>query len=163
MEKIFTGRQKHILRYLATLSNDSRKGFIVAVESINNPTLKEILLDYSTQRTMFAVELKKIMAGNGHKPSITGSLAGLLHRGWMHMKAFFMRNDTESMIAECLLAEKYFLRKIERAERRFYTDEILQLFALQKRETKQCMAVLNATLEFLPTRNAVIFDKTIHS
>lgn len=158
-----TSRQKYALRELAALSYDSRKGFLLAVHNIPNPTLKEILLDYSSQRTAFAVEVKKVLGANGHFRPVQGSLSGVIHRGWISFKSLFMKNDTEAMIAECLMAEKIYLKRLKSTLKRTYDDNVQELLGQQLRETEQCIAVLDATLEFLPARNTILFDETIRS
>ncbi len=150
MEKKLALRQKNMLHQLTRLAYDSRKGYLYAVENIFNPTLKEIFLDYSSQRTAFSVELKKV-AGNPGPFTIQGSYAGFVHRQWMNMRTLVARNESLGIINECIIAEKYFLKKIMKAEKLGFPENLNKLLSLQKREIVQSIALLNATLEFLPS------------
>jgi hypothetical protein len=154
MERNLTHRQKRILQQIASLANDSRKGYLLAVENIFNTTLKEIFLDYSTQRVSFAIELKKVV-GHFH---VNNTYGGLAHRAWMVARYFVTRNDYAGTINDCIVAEKYFLKFILKAEKMGYPEHISKVISQQKREVVQSIALLNATLEFLPAPT-VLMDK----
>jgi hypothetical protein len=151
MERSLTISQKRMLHRIASLANDSRKGYLVAVEHILSPTLKEIFLDYSTQRTSFSIELRK---ASSIQHIGQGTYAGIVHRAWMISKYTITKNEFAGVIHDCILSEKYFLKYILKAEKLNLPQEIAKIISTQKREIVQSIALLYATLEFLPSAAA---------
>ncbi|MFT3784680.1 MAG: PA2169 family four-helix-bundle protein [Tepidisphaeraceae bacterium] len=80
---------------------DGEHGFDLASKSIDDPTLRSELLQYSLQRQEFAADLKRALADLGEEVSDSGSVAGALHRGWINIKSAISSNDRHAVLAEC--------------------------------------------------------------
>src|SRR3954447_4088565 len=80
---------------------DGQKGFEEAAMAVDDPNIKDELVGYSWQRQQFATELKSRLAAFGQESQDKGSMAGVIHRGWMEAKSAVGMNDGESILAEC--------------------------------------------------------------
>jgi uncharacterized protein (TIGR02284 family) len=70
---------------LVETCHDGEAGFRAASEAITNPAIKAEMMQYSRQRAEFVTELEKAVAELGESPASEGSVAGALHRGWIHL------------------------------------------------------------------------------
>ncbi len=85
---------------LVELLYDGAKGFKEASEFVKDPQFRNGFAHYSEQRTGFIEELKPMIAMRGEKPDHSGSLTGLLHRGWIGLKSAFSNGD-KAILSEC--------------------------------------------------------------
>jgi uncharacterized protein (TIGR02284 family) len=98
-----TSNEKAIsmLNELIEICKDGQKGFARAIEDTKDSELKALFAQYSTQRTLFADELRKEVIALGGKPETSGSVAGAAHRGWMDAKAAVTGRDDHAILEEC--------------------------------------------------------------
>jgi uncharacterized protein (TIGR02284 family) len=80
---------------------DGAKGFEAAANAIDDVSLKNELMRFSQQRNDFAMELQRLVRGAGLEPTESGSVAGALHRGWIHLKDALSTRDRYAILAEC--------------------------------------------------------------
>jgi uncharacterized protein (TIGR02284 family) len=85
---------------------DGEQGFDAASEAVNDPDLKNKLLHYSRQRLEFAGELQRLLASLGEEPSLHGSTAGAMHRGWINLKKSLTGGSPHALLAECERGEE---------------------------------------------------------
>src|SRR5262252_6010782 len=78
-----------------------QNGFRNAAESIQNSEFRRLFNIFSQQRAQFVTELQAEVHRLGGEPKDSGSVSGLLHRGWMDLKAAIGAGDETSVIAEC--------------------------------------------------------------
>lgn len=77
-----------VLERLIEVNRDGQDGFRDAAEHVKNPELRAFLNEVSTVRADFAGELENEAIRLGkHDPRRRGSPGGVLHRGWLDLKA----------------------------------------------------------------------------
>ncbi|MEQ8219002.1 MAG: PA2169 family four-helix-bundle protein [Arenibacter sp.] len=100
-EKISDG-----LNNLLVKNYDAEKGFKLAMDKIDNPTIHKFLKDRATQRGEFAHELKNEILQYGELPEEDGSIKGDMHRAWMNLKAAVASNENEQLLEEVERGER---------------------------------------------------------
>jgi uncharacterized protein (TIGR02284 family) len=94
------------LNDLLTRTYDAEKGYKLAQDKVDNPTVKKFLADKVQQRYNFGHELKKEIQTFGELPEKGGSIKGDLHRTWMNFTTTFTSDDTERILEEVERGEK---------------------------------------------------------
>lgn len=94
------------LNNLLVKNYDAEKGYINAMNNIENPNLKMFFKRRATERSQFAKELRTEILQYGELPEESGSLKGAAHRGWMNLKSTFTSNDEEAILEEAIRGEK---------------------------------------------------------
>lgn len=100
-EKISDG-----LNNLLVKNYDAEKGFKLAMNKIDNPTINTFLKDRAAQCGKFAQELKSEILQYGELPEQDGSIKGDIHRAWMNLKAAVASNEQEQLLEEVERGEK---------------------------------------------------------
>lgn len=94
------------LNDLLTKTYDAEKGYKLAQDKVDNPTVKKFLADKVQQRYNFGHELKREIQTYGELPDKGGSTKGDLHRTWMNLSASLSSNSTERILEEVERGEK---------------------------------------------------------
>jgi uncharacterized protein (TIGR02284 family) len=95
-----------ILNSLVKTLRDDQEGFRDAAEHVKDGDLKIMFMDFSTERARFLGEIQNEIERLGNPdPPNSGSVIGLLRRGWMNLKAALASNRDEAIIEECEDAE----------------------------------------------------------
>ncbi|MCM4162441.1 MULTISPECIES: PA2169 family four-helix-bundle protein [unclassified Arenibacter] len=100
-EKISNG-----LNQLLEKNYDAEKGFKLAMDKLDGPSINKFLKDRAAQRGGFAQELKSEILEYGELPEKGGSLKGDIHRAWMNLKAAVASNEREQLLEEIERGEK---------------------------------------------------------
>lgn len=85
---------------------DAEKGYKLAQEKVDNPSVKQFLADKVQQRYNFGHELKSEITQFGQLPEKDGSFKGDLHRTWMKLTSTLSSDDTQRMLEEVERGEK---------------------------------------------------------
>lgn len=96
-----------VLNGLIETCKDGAKGFASASEKADSPELKSLFRTYSAQRQSFASDLDGHVVSLRGKPSETGHVAAVVHRGWIDIKTAFVGNDDKALLNECERGEDY--------------------------------------------------------
>jgi len=96
-----------VLNGLIETCKDGAKGFASASEKADSPELKSLFHKYSAQRESFAADLDGHVMSLRGKPSETGHVAAVVHRGWIDIKTAFAGNDDKALLNECERGEDY--------------------------------------------------------
>lgn len=102
----YTEKVSNKLNELLEKTYDAEKGYKLAAEKIENPSVKKFLSDKIKQRYNFGHELKKEITEFGQTPDKGGSFTGDLHRTWMNLTSTLTSNDTERILEEVERGEK---------------------------------------------------------
>ncbi|MEJ2584128.1 MAG: PA2169 family four-helix-bundle protein [Robiginitalea sp.] len=94
------------LNDLLAKTYDAEKGYKMAAEKIDMPSVKKFLSDKVRQRATFAHELKSEIMEYGQLPDEGGTVSGDIHRGWINLKAALSSNKTEQILEEVERGEK---------------------------------------------------------
>ena len=102
----FSEKISNRLNELLAKTYDAEKGYKMAAEKAEMPSVKKFLSDKVRQRGTFAQELKSEIMEYGQLPEDGGTLAGDVHRGWIQLKAALSSNQTEQILEEVERGEK---------------------------------------------------------
>jgi uncharacterized protein (TIGR02284 family) len=96
-----------VLNDLIETCKDGAKGFSTAAEDADSANLKSVFAKYAAQRTAFVSDLDGAVMTLGGKPAETGHVSGVVHRGWINLKAAVSGNDDKAILNECERGEDY--------------------------------------------------------
>lgn len=92
------------LNELLMKCNDAKEGFIKAAGLVEDPQLKELLMNKADQRIHFASDIENEMLAIGSSINSTTSIISSVHRVWMEIQSTF-NSDARAIISECLRGE----------------------------------------------------------
>ena len=85
---------------------DAEKGFKKAAENTEHKQLKSFFENKAKQRYDFGHELKAEISSLGQNIDKGDSITGKAHRASMDVKALFLLDSAEAMLAEAIRGEK---------------------------------------------------------
>ncbi len=103
------------LNGLIETANDGEQGFRAAADDCSDPQLKTLFLELSAERGSFANELKALVIASGSDPAAGGSLAGVVHRGWINLKSSLSTREDLSVLEECERGEDSAVHRYQEA------------------------------------------------
>ncbi|MBT8376147.1 MAG: PA2169 family four-helix-bundle protein, partial [Bacteroidia bacterium] len=83
------------LNELLVKNYDAEKGYIKAINEVDNVTVKNFFSNRAEERSRFARELRTEILTYGEMPEDSGSFKGTLHRNWMTLRTTFSSNNEE--------------------------------------------------------------------
>lgn len=90
-----------ILNDLITIAKDGEQGFLKVAEEITNTELKNNFSDRAAGCAKAARELQQYVNEMGEEPTDSGSILGVMHRGWIDIKSVFSARDNQAILEEC--------------------------------------------------------------
>ncbi|GAA4804772.1 PA2169 family four-helix-bundle protein [Litoribaculum gwangyangense] len=106
----------NIMKYSEKISNklnelliknyDAEKGYLKAIDTIDNDRLKMFFKRRASERSEFAKELRTEILRYGELPENAGSFKGIMHRNWMSLKSLFSSNNEEAILEEAIRGEE---------------------------------------------------------
>jgi uncharacterized protein (TIGR02284 family) len=109
-------KENEVIDSLIETLKDGQEGFKQAAEGVSDPKLKSLFLDYSEQRSRFAVALQSEARRHGESdPETSSSAAGALHRGWINLKSAITGGDEHTILAECERGEDSAVEEYKKA------------------------------------------------
>lgn len=94
------------LNELLVKNYDADKGYLNAIENVDNDRLKMFFKRRASERSEFAKELRTEILQYGEIPEDSGSFKGAMHRNWMSLKSTFSSNNEESILEEAIRGEE---------------------------------------------------------
>ena len=91
----------YILDDLIETSKDGEEGFRAAAESTVNAELQPLFLRCAESCRSSVVHLQQLTTQLGGEPEKSGSIAGAMHRGWVHLKASVSGRPDVAILEEC--------------------------------------------------------------
>lgn len=140
------------LNDLLTKTYDAEKGYKLAQDKVDNPTVKKFLADKVQQRYNFGHELKREIQTYGELPDKGGSTKGDLHRTWMSLSASLSSNSTERILEEVERGEKASLEEY---------NEILKDDNMELAPTTQEILIKHRNQIESALNNARIYEEAI--
>jgi uncharacterized protein (TIGR02284 family) len=89
---------------LIVINNDRCEGYRTAAMETEDPELKTLFNQFSTQSEKFANELRRFAAGDQPKSNETKN-TGKLYRVWMDIKSAITAKDRKAILASCEFGE----------------------------------------------------------
>lgn len=104
------------LNMLVQTCNDSAAGFQVALEAVDDENLKHLFSSCSRQRAAFSEDLQQLVElYSCEDPPQSSSVAGALHRGWIHLRKAVTDGGNAPILSECERGEDAAVRNYEDA------------------------------------------------
>ena len=104
-----------IVNDLVEVCKDAEKGFRDAATEVKEQNLRELFLTQSRQMGQFGKSLEEQVTRLGGKPIKHGSVAGVLHRTFMDLRAVLNLHDSKLVLRECERGEAAVLSHYEKA------------------------------------------------
>lgn len=122
---------------------DAEKGYTLAKDKIERPSLETFFRNMANQRNKFGRELKKEILEYGQLPNENGSIQGSLHRAWMNLTSAMSSNENERLLKEVERGEKASLEDYDA----ILNEEDLKLFPSTKAVLEQHRNVIANALQ----------------
>ena len=103
------------LQRLRETTIDGENGFKTAAEDCADANLKQTFLNLSLERGRFSAELKDLLKQSGSDVDESGSLAGLMHRGWINVKSSVVAREDVAVLEECERGEDSAVKQYQEA------------------------------------------------
>lgn len=94
------------LNELLVKNYDAEKGYLNAIDNIENDRLKMFFKRRASERSQFAKELRTEILRYGEIPEDSRSFKGTAHRNWMSLKSMFSSNNEEAILEEAIRGEE---------------------------------------------------------
>ena len=125
------------LNNLITTCRDGQEGFAAAAEGVQSSGLKSLFYEYSQQRAGFVGALQTEARVLGGDPENTGSVAGVLHRGWINIKSIVTGSDEAAIVNECEQGEDSAVAQYQEALKATLPSPLAELLASQYADIKK--------------------------
>ena len=119
-----------VLHGLIRTCKDGENGFRTAADHVKDPTLRQAFEQQSRDRAGFADELLEIARREGAAFGNKGHFAGVLHFGWMNVKAAVLHSD-QAILAECVRGENVAIRVYDEALQQVLSGDVRALVERQ--------------------------------
>ena len=94
------------LNELLVKNYDAEKGYLNAIDNVDNSNLKMFFKRRASERSEFAKDLRTEILRYGELPENDGSFKGAMHRNWMTLKAKLSSNNEEAILEETIKGEE---------------------------------------------------------
>lgn len=101
------------LNELLIKNYDAEKGYLNAVDNVENERLKMFFKRRASERSTFAKELRTEILRYGEIPVDSGSFKGTMHRNWMSLKSTFSPNNEDAILEEAIRGEEASLKEYD--------------------------------------------------
>ncbi|MCB0461366.1 MAG: PA2169 family four-helix-bundle protein [Flavobacteriaceae bacterium] len=101
------------LNELLVRNYDAEKGYLNAIDNVENKNLKMFFKRRASERSEFAKDLRTEILRYGEIPENNGSFKGTMHRNWTTLKATFSSNNEEAVLEEAIKGEKASLKEYD--------------------------------------------------
>ena len=125
-----------VLNNLIETLKDGEEGFKQAAEAVKDPQLKSLFVEYSEQRSQFAMALQSQVQSLGNEPETGSSATGALHRGWINLKSAVTGGDDHAILAECERGEDSAVEEYRKALDDDLSPSLHQLVSRQYTDIK---------------------------
>jgi len=98
------------LNELLVKNYDAEKGYLKAIDNVENKNLKMFFKRRASERSEFAKDLRTEILRYGEIPEDGGTFKGTMHRNWMTLKATFASNNEEAILEEAIKGEEASLK-----------------------------------------------------
>lgn len=133
-----------VLNRLIQTCKDGENGFHTAAGAVKTPELKHLFDSYAAERARFAGELQAEVEKLGGKPQASGSVAGVLHRGWINIRSVVGGHHESTVIAACETGEDAALKAYDEALKANLPEELRVVILRQLDQVKEAHARIRA-------------------
>ncbi len=126
-----------LLDGLIETCRDGHDGFRMAADGVTDNTLRQILLDFSFQRSQFVLNLQELARGIAPDPEQTETETVGLLRGWINIRAAVAREDEANILEECAFGEDAAVNNYRDALEKALPDPILEAVRAQYEQVRE--------------------------
>ncbi|MDA0177639.1 PA2169 family four-helix-bundle protein [Mesoflavibacter profundi] len=102
------------LNELLVKNYDAEKGYLNAMDNVEDKNLKIFFKRRASERSQFAKELRTEILRYGEVPEDSGSFKGTMHRNWMTLKSTFSSNNEDKILEEAIRGEEASLEEYDK-------------------------------------------------
>ena len=102
------------LNELLVKNYDAEKGYLNAMDNVEDKNLKIFFKRRASERRQFAKELRTEILRYGEVPEDSESFKGTMHRNWMTLKSTFSSNNEEKILEEAIRGEEASLEEYDK-------------------------------------------------
>ncbi|MFC7445148.1 MULTISPECIES: ferritin-like domain-containing protein [Mesoflavibacter] len=102
------------LNELLVKNYDAEKGYLNAMDNVEDKNLKIFFKRRASERSQFAKELRTEILRYGEVPEDSESFKGTMHRNWMTLKSTFSSNNEEKILEEAIRGEEASLEEYDK-------------------------------------------------
>jgi uncharacterized protein (TIGR02284 family) len=107
--------EREALHHLIDICRDGERGFRAAADAVSDPRLKALFNELAAERARFATDLVPHLQRLGGTMEEGGTNAGVLHRGWINIKAHVPGHQDHAIVTEAARGEHAALNAYEDA------------------------------------------------
>ncbi|HEU5236155.1 MAG TPA: PA2169 family four-helix-bundle protein [Pyrinomonadaceae bacterium] len=126
------------LNGLIQTCRDGENGFQTAADSVKDPDLKMFFRESSIHRAQFASELQAEVRRLGGKPTKSGRVSAVFHRGWINIKSIVTGSD-DAILSECERGEAAALENYQEVLKKNLPPNVLPVVKHQFTEVKRSL------------------------
>lgn len=126
-----------VVNDVISICKDAEQGMDGAAKAVNNPALKSIFEQYSTQRGGFVRELQQLLREQGREPSDPAGVAGVMHSGWMALKGVLTGHSEHQILIETERGEDLSVKTYREALSKVLPAEIRSVIERQFGQVQQ--------------------------
>ena len=123
MEQVTNEAIADTLNGLVKINNNRVEGYQKVAEEIKDESLRVVFENMMNESVNFAETLGSYVQDFGGTPATEGTLAGIIHKGWLNVKDAIMGSDREALLESCEFGDK---AAIEAYETALATDVMAQ-------------------------------------
>ncbi len=125
------------LKDLVKVNIDSYKGFDQAAETIENAQIAGLFRQLSSDRKVFAEQLRQYIELNDEEASDAGSIKGKVHRWWLSARGAMTDGDNYAVLAEAERGEDVIKERYEEVLKETAGSALNDLLLKQYAEVKK--------------------------
>jgi uncharacterized protein (TIGR02284 family) len=137
------------------MCRNGEEGFAQAASAVSDAHLRKVLGEYSEQRAQFGLQLQAVVKRLGAEPEKHGTVAGVLHRGWMGLKGAISGGSESAILDECARGEDAALETYREVVNNELPPDARELIASQRLQIEEVRGQLAELHAHLKTRPAV--------
>lgn len=142
-----------VLNDLLESARDGEYGFRDSAERAQSVQLQGILQRHSLECASAAAELEHEIRRLDGEPSVGGTVAGALHRGWVSVKTALSNNDDKAVLEECERGEDAAVARYRKALKSILPTDVQALVERQLQGAQRNHDEVRALRDsFSPTR-----------
>ncbi|WNH13633.1 ferritin-like domain-containing protein [Thalassobellus suaedae] len=102
----YTEEISNKLNKLLIKNYDAEKGYLNAIDHVDDERLQMFFKRRVSERSEFAKELRTEILRYGEIPEDSGAFKGVLHRNWASLKTLLTSNNEEAILNEAIRGEE---------------------------------------------------------
>lgn len=125
-----TGEALLEVNRLIEMNLNAIQGYNVAINNVDDANIRQYFEEIKTFHELQNRKLGETVIQYGAVPESRGTIAGVLHRGWMKVKTAIAENNVEVLLEACVFGEKELDAAFEKAlSKPFMEDPLHEVVA----------------------------------